>query len=62
MLCNAPHIARFKSKNEFSNLDTDKAYNRCERFYSEAYDTGQKQLLKLKDLHCKTSKKEILLK
>jgi len=56
MLCNAQHIMRFKAKNEFSNRDTDKAYNRCKRFYKEAKNLGEEQLTQLQMLHCNTSK------
>lgn len=53
MLCNAQHIMRFKAQDEFSEGDTDKAYNRCERFYYEAKKVGEEQLEHLKELHCK---------
>ncbi|MEC3905966.1 hypothetical protein VOI54_02940 [Tamlana sp. 2201CG12-4] len=52
MLCNAHHIMRFKPQNEFSDMDTDKAYNRCERFYDEAKVLGETHLEHLKKLHC----------
>ncbi|MFZ2283559.1 MAG: hypothetical protein WAV86_06760 [Lutibacter sp.] len=55
MLCNAQHIMRFKAQDEFSEGDTDKAYNRCERFYYEAKKVGEEQLEHLKELHCKQS-------
>jgi len=55
MLCNAQHIMRFKAQNEFSERDTDKAYNRCEQFYDEAKKLGEEQLEHLKELHCKPS-------
>ncbi|PKV51877.1 hypothetical protein ATE84_3977 [Aquimarina sp. MAR_2010_214] len=55
MLCNAHHIIRFKVQNEFSNEDTDKAYNRCEWFYDEAKKLGDAQLEHLKELHCNPS-------
>jgi hypothetical protein len=53
MLCNAHHMIRFKVQNEFSNMDTDKAYNRCKWFYDEARSLGEAQLKHLKELHCK---------
>ena len=53
MLCNAHHIMRFKAQNEFSDKDTDKAYNRCERFYEAAKILGDKHMVGLKHLHCK---------
>ena len=53
MLCNAHHIMRFKVQNEFSDIDTDKAYNRCDRFYEEAKILGEKKLEHLKEIHCK---------
>lgn len=56
MLCNAHHIMRFKVQNEFSNLDTDKAYNRCERFYDEAKAIGETHLEHLKKLHSSSQK------
>lgn len=52
MLCNAHHIMRFKTGKEFSTKDADKAYNRCVRFYEQARELGEKQLKKLKALHC----------
>jgi len=55
MLCNAQHIMRFKAQDEFSEGDTDKAYNRCERFYYEAKKLGEERLEHLKELHCKQS-------
>lgn len=55
MLCNAHHIMRFKAQNEFSDMDTDKAYNRCEWFYDEAKKLGETQLEHLKELHCNPS-------
>tara|TARA_R110002096_G_scaffold327768_3_gene521909 strand:- start:1831 stop:2709 length:879 start_codon:yes stop_codon:yes gene_type:complete len=55
MLCNAQHIMRFKVQNEFSNIDTDKAYRRCEWFFDEANKLGKEQLEQLKELHCKPS-------
>lgn len=55
MLCNANNIIRFKAQNEFSDMDTDKAYNRCERFYDEAKKLGEVQLEQLKELHCNPS-------
>lgn len=51
MLCNAQHIMRFKALNEFSERDTDKAYNRCEQFFCEARDLGEQKLTQLKELH-----------
>jgi len=56
ILCNAHHIMRFKAENEFSYRDSDKAYNRCERFFEEAMDIGGKQLEELKKIHCHTNK------
>ncbi|WP_142783751.1 hypothetical protein [Changchengzhania lutea] len=58
MLCNAHHIMRFKVKNEFSNIDTDKAYSRCEWFFDEAKKLGEAQLEHLKELHCKQSNQQ----
>lgn len=55
MLCNAHHIIRFKAQNEFSDRDTDKAYNHCEEFYYEAKKLGEKQLEYLQKIHCKRS-------
>tara|TARA_R110002050_G_scaffold243115_1_gene379508 strand:+ start:33514 stop:34383 length:870 start_codon:yes stop_codon:yes gene_type:complete len=55
MLCNAHHIIRFKVQNEFSDMDTDKAYNRCEWFYDEAKKLGETQLGHLEELHCNPS-------
>jgi len=55
MLCNAQHIMRFKAQNEFSERDTDKAYNRCEQFYDEAKKLGEERLEHLQKLHCKPS-------
>ncbi|WP_142785707.1 hypothetical protein [Changchengzhania lutea] len=55
MLCNAHHIMRFKVQNEFSDMDTDKAYSRCELFFDEAKTLGEAQLEHLKNLHCKSS-------
>jgi hypothetical protein len=55
MLCNAHQIMRFKAHNEFSEKDTDKAYNRCERFYDEAKRLGDKHLEYLKEQHCQPS-------
>lgn len=52
MLCNAHQIMRFKVQNEFSDSDTDKAFNRCERFYDEAKTLGETHLEHLKELHC----------
>jgi hypothetical protein len=52
MLCNAQHIMRFKAQNEFSQKDTDKAYNRCQKFYCEARELGEQKLTQLKELHC----------
>jgi len=52
MLCNAQHIMRFKAKDEFSQRDSDKAYNRCEQFYYEAKKLGEQKLTELKELHC----------
>lgn len=54
MLCNAQHIMRFKVQNEFSNRDTDKAYNRCERFFDESKILGDKYMESLKELHCQS--------
>ncbi|SFZ93368.1 hypothetical protein SAMN05428642_10393 [Flaviramulus basaltis] len=51
MLCNAHHIMRFKSSNEFTYKDTDKAYNRCERFYDEAKAIGETHLEHLMEIH-----------
>ncbi|PKQ45950.1 hypothetical protein [Confluentibacter flavum] len=56
ILCNAHHIMRFKAENEFSNRDSDKAFNRCERFFEEAMDIGDKHLEELKKIHCHTNK------
>lgn len=55
MLCNTHHIIRFKAQNEFSDMDTDKAYNRCEWFYDEAKKLGEGQLEHLKEHHCNPS-------
>tara|TARA_R110000868_G_scaffold409765_2_gene695961 strand:- start:22502 stop:23374 length:873 start_codon:yes stop_codon:yes gene_type:complete len=52
ILCNVHHIMRFKAQNEFSYRDSDKAHNRCERFYNEAKRLGGAQLEYLKELHC----------
>lgn len=43
---------RFKAKDEFSQRDSDKAYNRCEQFYYEAKKLGEQKLTELKELHC----------
>lgn len=51
MLCNAPDIMRFKSSEEFSEMDADKALRKCQRFYQGAREQGEKQLLVLKQLH-----------
>ena len=52
MLCNAHHIMRFKTKNEFSYRDSDKALNRCQLFYESAQSLGDTHLDKLQKLHC----------
>jgi hypothetical protein len=62
ILCNAQHIMRFKVKDEFSDRDTDKAYNRCEEFYYEAKKLGEAQLEHLQKLHCKQSNQKSSLK
>ncbi|WP_445736028.1 hypothetical protein [Mariniflexile sp.] len=33
MLCNAHHIMRFKTRNEFSDREAERAFDRCERFF-----------------------------
>ncbi|OYX26949.1 MAG: hypothetical protein B7Z06_04915 [Flavobacteriales bacterium 32-35-8] len=53
ILCNVHHIMRFKAENEFSDRDSDKAFNRCELFYDEAQSLGDKYLEQLKEIHCK---------
>ncbi|MEN3324448.1 hypothetical protein VP395_11975 [Mariniflexile soesokkakense] len=53
ILCNAHHIMRFKAENEFSHRDSDKAFNRCERFFEEAQSLGERHLKKLKEIHYK---------
>ena len=53
ILCNAQHIMRFSTQNQFSVRDTDKAYNRCGLFYDQAKKLGEEQLEHLKELHCK---------
>ena len=66
ILCNAHQIMRFKSGDEFSDIDAEKLHKRCERFYKEAKSLGQEQLKQLKELHCinlnkksmKTNKKQ----
>lgn len=55
MLCNAHHIMRFKSGDEFSDMDADKLHKRCYWFYKEAKSLGETQLEHLKALHCKPS-------
>tara|TARA_R110002050_G_scaffold43791_1_gene104630 strand:- start:1725 stop:2600 length:876 start_codon:yes stop_codon:yes gene_type:complete len=55
MLCNAHHIMRFKSGDEFSDRDADKLHKRCYWFYKEAKSLGEAQLEHLKALHCKPS-------
>lgn len=52
MLCNAHQIMRFKTKNEFSYRDSDKALNRCQLFYESAQSLGDTHLDKLQKLHC----------
>lgn len=52
MLCNAHHIMRFKTKNEFSYRDSYKALNRCQFFYESAKSLGDGHLEKLRQLHC----------
>jgi hypothetical protein len=52
MLCNAQHIIRFKTKEELSYRDSDKALNRCQWFFDRAKSLGNKQLEKLKGIHC----------
>ncbi|MCG2461512.1 hypothetical protein K8352_12185 [Flavobacteriaceae bacterium F89] len=52
VLCNAHHQMRFKTRNEFSKKDCDKAYDLCERFFEEATTLGERQLENLKELHC----------
>ena len=51
MLCNAHHILRFKTKAEFSVMDSDKAFSRCDRFLDEAQQLGDIELDRLKALH-----------
>ena len=53
MLCNAHHIIRFRNRNEFTDVDADKAYRRCEQFYSAARELGDRHLEHLRKLHCK---------
>jgi len=54
-LCNAQDTIRFKTQNECSLGDANKAYNRCKRFYEQAKKLGEEQLVYLKELHCKPS-------
>ena len=54
ILCNVHHIMRFKTENEFSDRDSDKAFNRCEPFYYEAQSLGDKYLEQLKEIHYKS--------
>lgn len=56
ILCNVHHIMRFKVENEFSKKDSDKALNRCERFYEEAKDLGDKHLEYIKEFHYQSLK------
>lgn len=55
MLCNAHHIMRFKVQNEFSYMDTNKAYKRCELFFDEAKNLGERQMELLKEVHSITN-------
>ncbi|WKB81359.1 hypothetical protein QYR09_16610 [Cellulophaga lytica] len=55
MLCNAHHIMRFKVQNEFSYIDTNKAYKRCELFFDEAKNIGERQMELLKEVHSITN-------
>tara|TARA_R110002126_G_C10483579_1_gene502189 strand:- start:2825 stop:3535 length:711 start_codon:yes stop_codon:yes gene_type:complete len=55
MLCNAHHIMRFKVQNEFSYMDTNKAYKRCELFFNEAKNLGERQMELLKEVHSITN-------
>ncbi|MEN3324941.1 hypothetical protein VP395_14475 [Mariniflexile soesokkakense] len=56
ILCNVQNIIRFKTNNEFSDRDSDKAYNRCEQFFEKAMDIGNKQMEELKKIHYHTYK------
>lgn len=51
MLCNAHHLMRFKIQKEFSHMDSDKAFNRCQQFFEKAQILGDGHLEKLKGIH-----------
>ncbi len=52
ILCNAHHQMRFKSKNQLSKGDSDKAIGLCQGFYYEVQGLGEKKLEQLKKIHC----------